>query len=536
MTLEVEIPVVQVTDVEVTDTGIQLPPDHTRVIARFFVAGREDVGPGDSRAAQVIDRILHLDESAVEDAVRDVDVHFSNRHRDLHDYLSDHAEMVMSRVDPGVDLSPARKLLIGASFTSEYSIEGAALCNPSAVLHPQQDTSGDAKFIMSVRGIGEGHISSIGFRTGKVTSSGTVTIDPPDPFPATAYGIPGMHYKSVFHAKMAELGDDLENASFVLDALPSRFDSTELDAQIELLAADFATRRHTSNTLSNLRYLARSSYRIEFPAASKLSERVLWPQAPAERHGMEDARFVRFVGDDGEVTYYATYTAFDGINISQQLLETADFNTFTSSPMAGAAASGKGFALFPRKIRGRFVALSRSDRETNSITFSDDLCCWNTSEPIQVPEQSWEVLQLGNCGSPIETDAGWLVLTHGVGPMRTYAIGAILLDLDEPQRVLARLTRPIISPPDDHRDGYVPNVVYSCGGFAHNGTLVLPYGVADQEIAIATISIDQLIGAMEDEPQSIIPGSPPRIRESHSGSATLQRDSARNRLLSPPNT
>jgi predicted GH43/DUF377 family glycosyl hydrolase len=500
MTLEVEVPVVQVTDVEVTDTGILLPPDRKRVIARFFVAGREGVGPGDSRASQVIDRILHLDETEVEDAMRNVDEHFATRHRDLDDYLSDHAQMVMSRVDSEVDLSAARQRLIGASFTSEYSIEGAALCNPSAVLHPQQDDSGDAKFIMSVRGIGEGHISSIGFRTGMVTSGGTVTIDAPDQFPGTAYGIPGVHHKSVFHAKLAELGDDMENASFVLDALPSHFDNTELDAQIELLAADFATRRQTFNTLSNLRYLARSSYRVEFPTNSSVSERVLWPQAPAERHGMEDARFVRFVSEQGEVIYYATYTAFDGTNISQQLLETTDFSTFTSSPMAGAAASGKGFALFPRKISGQFVALSRSDRETNAIAFSDDLFCWNNSDPIQVPEQSWEVLQLGNCGSPIETEAGWLVLTHGVGPMRTYAIGAILLDINEPQRVLARLRKPILSPTEDHRDGYVPNVVYSCGGFVHNDILVLPYGVADQSIAVATMSITKLIASMKKEP------------------------------------
>jgi predicted GH43/DUF377 family glycosyl hydrolase len=298
---------------------------------------------------------------------------------------------------------------------------------------------------------------------------------------------------------LAELGDDLENASFVLDALPATFDNTELDAQIEMLAADFATRRHTSNTLSNLRYLARSSYRVQFPTVSNISERILWPQAPAERHGMEDARLVRFVDDDGEVTYYATYTAFDGTNISQQLLETTDFKHFTSSPMAGAAASGKGFAIFPRKIGGKFVALSRSDRETNAIAFSDDLSCWETSEPIQIPEQSWEVLQLGNCGSPIETEAGWLVLTHGVGPMRTYSIGAILLDINEPQRVLARLTKPLLSPTDDQRDGYVPNVVYSCGGFAHNGILVLPYGIADQAIGVATVSIDKLIGAMTKE-------------------------------------
>lgn len=349
---------------------------------------------------------------------------------------------------------------------------------------------------MSVRGIGEGHISSIGFRTGRITSSGTVTLDPPGPFPETAYGVPGLHYQSVFRAKLAEIGDDQENAAYALNPLPTRFDDTELNARIELLAAEAATRSSTSSTVAHLRYLARTSYTVEFPISSSISERVLWPQMPAERHGMEDARFVRFIEDDGEVTYYATYTAFDGLNVSQQLLETKDFSVFSTSAMGGSAALGKGLAIFPRKIGGRYVALSRSDRETNSIAFSDDLFCWNDSDTIQIPEESWDILQLGNCGSPIQTDAGWLVLTHGVGPMRTYSIGAILLDLDEPQKVIARSSAPIITPTKGRRDGYVPNVVYSCGGFAHNDTLVLPYGIADQSIAIATLSIDQLIRSM----------------------------------------
>jgi predicted GH43/DUF377 family glycosyl hydrolase len=215
---------------------------------------------------------------------------------------------------------------------------------------------------------------------------------------------------------------------------------------------------------------------------------------------MEDARFVRFVDDDATVTYYATYTAFDGAHVSQHLLATTDFACFTASPMAGSAAVGKGLALFPRKIRGRFAALSRSDRETNAVAFSDDLYCWSDAHTIQVPERAWEILQLGNCGSPIETDAGWLVLTHGVGPMRTYSLAAILLDLDDPERVLARTAVPIVGPGVDKRDGYVPNVVYSCGAVAHNDILVLPYGIGDQTMSIATLSIEQLLGAMKAEP------------------------------------
>jgi predicted GH43/DUF377 family glycosyl hydrolase len=485
--------------VVITDTGIVLRPDPTRVITRFFVPGREDVGPGDSRAAPVIDRILGLSEHDVEVALADVDARFLHRHRFLHDSFDEHAALVTQRVGPEIELSEARCRLLGASFTHEYSIEGAALCNPSIVLHPQQDASGDASFVISVRGIGEGHRSSIGFRTGRVSATGTVSVDAPGPFPITAPATPELHHQSVFHAKLVELDDDRENAAFVLDALPQRFDDAQLELRLEGLSADVATRRNTKTTIINLRRLAHSSYRIEFPAATELSERVLWPHAPAERHGMEDARFVRFVHPDGEVVYYATYTAYDGTNIAQHMLETTDFVSFGAAPMAGRAAVGKGLALFPRMINGRYVALSRSDRETNAIAFSDDLRCWNTATTIQTPDRAWEILQLGNCGSPIETEAGWLVLTHGVGPMRTYSLGALLLDLDAPERVLARSDGPIISPDNTHRDGYVPNVVYTCGALAHHDTLVLPYGIGDQTIAVATLSIDELLGSMRTE-------------------------------------
>ena len=327
-----------------------------------------------------------------------------------------------------------------------------------------------------------------------------MTIDPSGPFPRTGTATPGLHHREVFHGKLADLGDDHENAAYVLDPLPLRFSNAELRVSIDRLAADGATRRHTATTIANLRNIARASYRVDFAVSSQLSERVLWPEAPAESHGMEDARFVRFVDESGDVVYYATYTAFDGINVSQQLLETTDFASFTASPIAGAAAVGKGLALFPRKIRGRYAALSRSDRETNSIALSDDLRRWDTAETIQTPDRAWEILQLGNCGSPIETRAGWLVLTHGVGPMRTYSIGALLLDLDEPQRVLARSAAPILSPDPARCAGYVPNVVYTCGGFVHNDILVLPYGIADQSISIATLSIEQLLSTLEPTP------------------------------------
>jgi predicted GH43/DUF377 family glycosyl hydrolase len=445
----------------------------------------------------VLQRVLDLTEDQVHSSLLDLDHRFGFRHRALHTTFREHADVVTSRLDGEAEtISDERLLLLGAAFTHEYSIEGAALCNPSAVPYPDADADGTATFVMSVRGIGEGHRSSIGFRCGSVTAEGKVTLEPAGPYPTIASSAPAPLRRSVLHAKLAERDDDLENASFMLDPLPDLCDDSELEQRIVALSADIATRRNTESTITNIRAIATSSYRTEFPDDTVLSERVLWPHSPAERHGMEDARFVRFVDDDGSVTYYATYTAFDGANIAQHLLTTHDFTTFHASPLAGAAASGKGLALFPRKVNGRYAALSRSDRESNSVTFSDDMHCWHTSEQIQTPGRPWELLQLGNCGSPIETADGWLVLTHGVGAMRTYALGVLLLDLDDPTQVIASSAQPIITPRPGNQDGYVPNVVYSCGGFAHGDVLVLPYGVADQTIAIATLSIRELVASL----------------------------------------
>ncbi len=484
--------------VRVNDTGIEINPDRARVIIKFFVPGLEDTGPGDSRATSVVERILALDTPAVTEAMSDIEARFSGRHRELDATFARHAEMIASRLPDGHEISPERLLLLGASFTHEFAIEAAAVCNPSIVLLTDDDAA-DASFVLSVRGIGEGHRSSIGFRTGTISLDGMVSIDKPGQFPQTAMPTPGDHHRSVFKAKLSDRNDDDENAADVLDLLPPIFSNAELDERIDELAGQEATRRHTSRTIANLRDLARSSYHVEFPAYTDISERVLWPNAPGESHGMEDARFVRFAHDDGSISYYATYTAFDGTHIRQQLLHTTDFVAFTSTSMAGAGAVGKGLALFPRKIHGRYAALSRADRESNSIAFSDDIRCWPTLQMIQTPEQSWEILQLGNCGSPIETDRGWLVLTHGVGPMRTYSISAILLDLDEPQHVLARSSTPIITPGTHRRDGYVPNVVYTCGAVARQDMLVVPFGLADQTIAVATLSITELLDAMTPE-------------------------------------
>jgi hypothetical protein len=317
------------------------------------------------------------------------------------------------------------------------------------------------RFVMSVRGIGEGHRSSIGFRTGVADADGRATLDEPAPFATKGRVSGALLDAAVFRCELSRLGNAGETANYVFDVLGDRFTRSDLDEGINNLRANLRTRSHVERTVGLIGTIAARFYAVEFPSDVTLSERVLWPAMEAEQAGMEDARFVRFVDDDGSVTYYATYTAYSGAHISQQLLETNDFQSFTSGPLVGKAAANKGLALFPRRINGRYVAMSRSDRETNTVAFADHPAVWTSASPCQQPTESWEALQLGNCGPPIETDAGWLVLTHGVGPMRTYSIGAILLDLDEPTRVLGRLRRPLLSPAPDEQNGYVPNVVYS---------------------------------------------------------------------------
>jgi predicted GH43/DUF377 family glycosyl hydrolase len=365
------------------------------------------------------------------------------------------------------------------------------------VVHPDQAgvASGSVRFAMSVRAIGEGHRSSIGFRTGLVDGTGNVVVDEPSPFATMGELEPAMFDADVFRAELRQLRGSGSNADFVFDGLPPRFSAIELDQRLSSLREQVAIRRQADRTISLIRGIASRSYGVRFAEGTSLSERVLWPATAVESNGVEDARFVRFV-DEGTQTYYATYTAYNGTDISQQLLTTSDFRAFTSSPVVGPAAANKGLALFPRRIAGRYAALSRSDRETNTVAFSDNPLIWQEASPCQVPARAWEMVQLGNCGSPIETDDGWLVLTHGVGPMRTYSIGAILLGLDDPTQVLGQLREPLLLPQPDEQDGYVPNVVYSCGAMVHAGTLVLPYGIGDAAIGIATVPLADLLGAL----------------------------------------
>ena len=489
------------TRAELATRGHQrLNADPSRVVTQLFVPGQEGFEHQESRAGVVVKRILALSDEEVQTALDDVVERFDGRHRDLAGTFLRHAHELADRLNPQHRLSDARMSLLGATFTSEYAIEAAALCNPSVVAHPDQTgvVDGGLRFVMSVRGIGEGHRSSIGFRTGVVDASGHAVVDDPAPFTSAGRVEPALLDASVFRAELGSQDRDGEAAGYVFTALGDLFPRSDLDERLDSLLANRRTRRHAEDTVARIRRIAGRFYAVEFPAHVPLSERVLRPAMEAEGAGMEDARFVRFVDDDGSVVYLATYTAYSGSLISQQLLRTKDFETFTSSPLVGRAAANKGLALFPRRINGRYAAMSRSDRETNTVAFADHPAVWPTASPCQQPTETWEALQLGNCDAPIETDAGWLVLTHGVGPMRTYSIGVILLDLDDPTIIRGRLKRPLLTPAHDEQNGYVPNVVYSCGALLHADTLVIPYGIADSAIGVATVRLPDLLTELAD--------------------------------------
>ena len=475
----------------------QLRLDPSRVIARLFLPG-EELPRGRSRAAAVIARVFALSEDEVERVAAQLLSDFSGRHREYAEMLADHASRVRSHLKKTPPMTPARALVMGAAFTAEYAVEGAALCNPSAVLHPNQDglKAGEARVAVSLRGIGEGHISSIGFASAVVAPGPSWTFEPRAHPVVAGVSTPAVWRRDHFRAVLADDKRIDGLAHSVLADLPTEFTGLDLEQALAEEHQDLLSRAGAQVTVDLLRRLVASAYDVAFPNDVKLSQQLLFPSTADESNGLEDARFVRFVGDDGSVDYRATYTAFDGAAIAPHLLTSVDLRAFSAHRLAGPAAVNKGMALFPRLVGGRHRALCRADGESTSLASSVDGIVWGAPELIQAPRASWEVLQVGNCGPPIETDRGWLVLTHGVGPMRTYAIGAILLDLDDPARMIARTERPILQATADERDGYVPNVVYSCGGIVHNGLLWLPYGIGDARIGVVWVALDELLALM----------------------------------------
>lgn len=417
-----------------TDRGVQLDADPARVVAKLFLPG-ESIAPVHIRAEVISERVRDLDDITAAAIAQSILETFSPRHHDLPATLADHAKTGLARMGGTMDVTSPHFTILGATFTSEYAVEGAALCNPSPVTHPDQSglAVGELRVALSVREIGEGHVSTLGFASAVIGPSGWV------------------------------------------------FEERDVPLRRPVM-----TRARDSW----------SNYEIVFPADSSLSQRVALPVIEAERNGIEDARLVRFTDASGHTDYRATYTAYDGVGVLPRLFVSDDLVTFSSHPLTGAAATNKGVALFPRPVGGELLALARSDGETNFIARSPDGRAWGHETMIRVPKMPWEIVTSGNCGSPIETADGWLVMTHGVGPMRVYSMAAMLLDLDDPTKVIGLLTEPLLSSDGPRQNGYVPNVVYSCGSILHDGTVWIPYGVGDNRIRVASVALDALLAAM----------------------------------------
>ena len=473
-----------------------LKPDQSRVLLRPFT-------PGDSqRVGGIVDRIMLLPEEQVGALVDGISAEFSRRHQDIRKVFLERFEEVHELLSADGKISEPRRLLIGSYFLAEYSLESAALFNPSIVPHPDQTglPTGALRFILSLRATGEGHVSSITFRTGIIHPDQRIEVLPTTGFLTEPRQIPNPRYeKALFARKLSELGLTGEFTRRVMNKLGESFRLEELRAslQTEQFRLPDGMTQEDQEEAQGIWMLARSNYEVQFHPEQQLCERILFPATPSQRNGIEDARFVCFRNDDGAQTYYATFTAYDGRVVVPELVETSDFFHFRFITLNGPAAENKGMAMFPRKIGGLYAMLSRQDNENIYLMFSDNVHFWNERRVLLKPAFPWELIQMGNCGSPIETDAGWLVLSHGVGPMRKYCIGAFLLDRDDPAKVIGRLREPLLQPNRNEREGYVPNVVYTCGALLHNGELIIPYGLADHATGFATVPLAEVLAAME---------------------------------------
>ncbi len=420
--------------------NLYLRPDPARVVVRPFKPATEprDLNPTDKvRANHIVDRVVRLDPETAAQQLSEVLDNFEGRHRNLIDIFETRAAEMEDALEPHAKLNNTQRRLIGAYFLNEYSFEASALFNPSIVRHPDQTGApkNGCRFILSLRAVGEGHISSLTFRSGTIAADGSVAVDPP----ARLAAVPKVRRRTP-----SPNGDDIE---------------------------------------------------VTFRDDEELSERVIFPITDAQANGIEDARFVEF-NDGARTTFYATYTAYSGRAIRSELIETTDFRSFRMTPLSGGAARNKGMALFPRKIDGRYAMIGRQDNENLYLIYSDDLYTWDGGRSILQPEYPWEFVQIGNCGSPVELDDCWLLLTHGVGPIRKYSIGAVLLDKKDPSKVLARSREPLVRPEPTEREGYVPNVVYTCGAMRHSDQIILPYAISDTFSNFATIKIAALMQAL----------------------------------------
>jgi len=475
-------------------------PDPSRVIARLY-------NPSDERSKNIILKVLAMSDSEANTALTQVLRAYSKRHRNISlifetqliklNHLFEELKIDKSKFDQ------SQKALLGSYFTLEYSIESAAFFNPSIVEDPDQSGIGpdEKRVIFSFRATGEGHISSIVFRSAVIDKNSDLIVEPVGKMLAEAERIKRHNYnKKSFMKKLDEMRDFNNKISpvFVLEKLGDTFTYGELKRAIEDTRRTHDLSASKKIIIEQMMWLAKSHYELDFSIDSAISERVIFPTSETEKNGIEDARFVKFTYDNGEISYFATYTAYDGITILPKLLETKNFYHFKALTLHGEIARNKGMALFPRKIKGKYAMLCRIDGVNNYLAYSDDINLWREAKIIQKPKFHWEMIQVGNCGSPVETKEGWLLITHGVGPMREYVLGASLFDLDNPEKEIGRLRTPLMSPNAEEREGYVPNVIYSCGSMLHNGNLIIPYGLSDCASTFASVNLSELLAELKN--------------------------------------
>jgi predicted GH43/DUF377 family glycosyl hydrolase len=483
--------------VPVIRKNILFTPDSKRVVARYFMNG-------DQRTQQMVSRIMILDEKQVIDTLEHTLREFARRHRNISSIFFKHCEKIRGIIEGmHIDyngLSQERKMLIGSYCTMEYAIESAAIFNPSIVEDFDQSDleEGEKRVIISFRATGEGHISSIVFRRGILDKNNNLrvmkignNIDKAEIVHKTLYN------KERFLMKLAEMHTSDKYSARIMQDLPDEFEYAILKSLVNKALSDPMIRQERRTALEEVIWLANSFYDLQFKHDSDITERVIFPISDSESRGIEDARFVRFVDDDKSEKIFATYTAYNGHVILPKLISTEDFYTFRVMPLYGAGAQNKNLALFPKKIKGKYAMLSRIDGVNNYLMYSERPTQWNDPVILQEPRYTWEFTQIGNCGSPLWTEEGWLVITHGVGAMRRYCIGASLFDLDDPSKEIGRLKEPLLSPLEDEREGYVPNVVYSCGSIIHNNSLILPYAVSDYSSTYGVVDLVELIEALK---------------------------------------
>ena len=467
---------------------LRLTPDNRRTITRFF-------WPGQERAARIVQRVKALSSDEITVLLERILEEFSDINPGLEEILLEHYEQTIHQTGLSYDQSLEVRMLIGAYFSMEYAFESAAMFNPSMVpaYHQEEVPAGSLRFLMSLRTIGEGHISSITFRRGLIDADGNVTIKPSSLSVRRLRQEENRTFsKATFAEKIHQLKCNGSAVDALLAALPDTFTHLQLQQKMEFVEHTF----HSSSAREHfemIRWLGQSDYRIKLDEHINIEDMVLFPISETESQGMEDMRLVHFTDDDGTVAYYGTYTAYNGRLILPQILEVKHRDHADILTLHGRYAQNKGLALFPRRIDGQYAAIGRVDGENLFLLKTDRVDFWDESEMILQPTYKWEFVQIGNCGSPIETEAGWLLLTHGVGAMRRYCIGAVLLDKNDPSRVIGMLDEPLLSPIDEERSGYVPNVVYSCGGLIHNGNLIIPYGISDAATGFAVIELEKLL-------------------------------------------